>query len=241
MPYYLKINQTTLLLKSPDWLSKFFTLQESGVRAFCWCHTLWQWLPLINLVRAVALLTIVVTCRYLLRIFYKDKKITPAATHWVYWCYYLQKNGTPTGTRQSGEAAAEPAGISGWQPHKKVRVKSGSFIRFLQQSGKNWTKNPPRNLFQRGFLWNPCSGLLTLATGKKRQKKWYAHGDSTKRRSRCRASRNIRLAPPPKKVRVKSGSFIRFLQQSGRNWTKKPLEIYFRGDFCEILSQYFWC
>ena len=28
------------------------------------------------------------------------------------------------GTRQGGEAAAEPAGSSGWQPHKKVRVKA---------------------------------------------------------------------------------------------------------------------
>ena len=53
-------------------------------------------------------------------------------------------------------------------PTKKVRVKCDLPHWAVMQQGLH--KKTPRNLFQRGYLWNPCSGLFELCCRKKGKK-----------------------------------------------------------------------
>jgi len=70
-------------------------------------------------------------------------------------------------------------------------------------------------------------------------KKWYAHGDSTKRRSRCRASRNIRLATPQKSPREKRIIYPLFAAKRQELNKKPPSKFISEGIFVKSMQRTF--
>ena len=77
------------------------------------------------------------------------------------------------GTRQSGEAAAEPGGETGWQPNKKVRVKCGLPHWAVMQQGLN---KKTLEIYFRGDICEIHAADFLNFAAEKTAKKWYAHG-----------------------------------------------------------------